>query len=51
LIAFRTTERTFWLFDDYCNGNHMTQSEMLRTIVEGLLSQADKPEQGEVLRV
>jgi hypothetical protein len=41
----------FWLFDDYCNQHHMRQSEMLRTIVEGLLSQADKPEQGEVLSV
>jgi hypothetical protein len=52
LIAFRTNERMFWLFDDYCNQHHMSQSEMLRTIVEGLLSQAEKPkEQGEGLRV
>jgi hypothetical protein len=41
----------FWLFDDYCNQHHMSQSEMLRTIVEGLFSQTDKPEQGEVLGV
>jgi hypothetical protein len=42
----------FWLFDDYCNQHYMSQSEMLRTIIEGLLNQAEIPnEQGDVLRV
>ena len=37
LIACRTTERTYWLFDDLCHQKEVTQSEMLREMVEKLV--------------
>jgi hypothetical protein len=44
LISAKLTEKQYWLFAEYCHERGLTQSEMVRTMIETILDE-DKPKQ------
>jgi hypothetical protein len=46
LLAFRTTKKKYWAFDEYCKLNRLTRSEVLREILSEFLDRETmKPQQ------